>query len=290
MLGERVEGAHVVLGAELGRMLSAPSLRVGLAVDSGAWNGVVEMQLTKWIDSAEALMGRLDGGPTVAGLVPSGLERYLRILGPVVVSSNHEPGALTLELPWSLICEQLGVELKPNTLWQRDIVAADPRIADFQEPGFGRYDTSVLERVGRVLHRFETEDRSWYFASWAGLGVDEGGHPVWFPSHHHDSLEMSVFERWNEAASPFTLPFVPGRPGSSTPLAAFGYGVPVSIDPPDQLPMYWWPDGQEWVLGQALYGRSLYLACSAAIADAVLATRGIEAMEVASSDEAEHEE
>lgn len=248
------------------------------------------MQLTKWIDSAEALMERLDGSPTVAGLVPAGFKRYLRIFSPVVVSNNHEPDALKLELPWSLICEQLGVELKPDTLWQRDIVAADPRIADFQEPGLGRYDTSVLERVGEVLQRFEKEDRSWYFASWAGYGVAESESPVWFPSHHHDSLEMSVFERWNEAAVPFTLPLVPGSPVGSTPLTAFGHEAPASIDPPDQLPMYWWPDGQDWVLGQALYGRSLYLACSSAIADAVLATPGVEAIEVASTDEAEHEE
>ena len=248
------------------------------------------MQLTKRVDSAESLMGRLDGSPNVAGLVPKGCERYLRIFSPVVVSSNHEPGALELQLPWSLICEQLGVELKPNTLWQRDIVAADPRIADFQEPGFGKHDTSVIEQLGKVLQRFETEDRSWYFASWAGYGVAEGEHPVWFPSHHHGSLEMSVFERWNEAASPFTLPLVPGRRGSWTPLTAFGHGAPSSIDPPDQLPMYWWPEGQDWVLGQALYGRSVYLACNSAIADAVLVTRGLEAMEVASCDEAEYEE
>ncbi|MBP1327194.1 hypothetical protein JOF28_002426 [Leucobacter exalbidus] len=248
------------------------------------------MQLTNWIDSAETLMERLDGGPLVSGLVPSGFERYLRIFSPVPVSNNPEPGALELQLPWSLICEQLGVELKPNTFWQRDIVAADPRIADFQGPGFDTRDTRVLERVGEVLQRFERVDRSWYFASWVGFGVAEGGQPVWFPTHHHDALEMSIFERWNEAANSFTVPLVPGNPRSWTPLSVFGDGVPASIDPPDQLPMYWWPDGQEWVIGQALYGRSLYLACNNAVADAVLSTPGVETMEVASCDEAEHEE
>lgn len=182
------------------------------------------MHLANWNDSAEELMDRLDGSPTVTGLVPSGFERYLRIFSPVPVSNSNEPGALVLQLPWSLICEQLGVELKPNTLWQRDIVAADPRITDFQEPRFGACDTSVLERVGKVLQGFETADRSWYFASRVGHGVAESKKPVWLPSHHHTALEMSIFERWNEAASPFDIPLVPGRPGSFTPLTAFGHG------------------------------------------------------------------
>lgn len=248
------------------------------------------MQLSNRTDSAEALMQKLDGGPTVTGLVPSGFERYLRIFSPLVVSASHEPGALKLQLPWSLICEQLGIELNPNTLWQRDIVTTDPRIADFHEPGFDTQDTSVIEPVGKVLQSFETEDRSWYFASWVGYGVAEGKQPVWFPSHHHNSLEMSVFERWNKAASRFNVPFVPGQPGSWTPLSAFGHEAPAAIDPPNQLPMYWWPEDHDWVIGQALYGRSLYLACDSAVANAVVSTPGLEAMEVASWDEAEHEE
>lgn len=248
------------------------------------------MQLTNRIDSARALMQRLDGGPTVAGLVPSGFERHLRILSPLVVSSSHEPGALELELPWSLVCEQVGVELEPGTMWQRDIVAADPRVADFQGPWFAWQDTSLSGRVGRLLQQFETEDRTWYFASWIGYGVVQSGQPVWLPSHRHGSLEMSVFERWNESANPFSLPLVPGQPGRWAPLTASGHGNPTAIDPPDLLPMYWWPEGHDWVLGQALYGRSLYLACTSAVADAVLSTQGLEAMDVASSDEAEHEE
>ena len=242
------------------------------------------------IDAAESLMQRLDGGPTVSGLVPGGFERYLRILSPVVVSSGRGSGSLELELPWSLVCEQLGVELAPNTLWERDIVAADPRIADFQEPGLGRHDTSTLQRLGEVLHRAETADRLWYFASWVGYGVAESPQSVWLPTLRHDALELSVFEQWREAATPFTLPLVPGRPGSHTPLSAFGSESPATFDPPGQLPMYWWPDGQDWVLGQALYGRSVYLACSSSLADTVLATRGLEAMEVAAHDEAEYEE
>ena len=54
--------------------------------------------------------------------------------------------------------------------------------------------------------------------------------------------------------------------------------------------MYWWPEGSEWVLGQALYGRSVYLACSDEIAEEILATSGIEAIEVSLFDEAEYEE
>lgn len=244
------------------------------------------------IYSADALMKRLDGSPTVAGIVPSGYERYLRLFAPVSVSSSNNPDSLELRLPWSLICEQLGIELKPNTLWQRDIVSIDARVADFHEPGFGSPGTEddLPARLGEILQRHETEDRSWYFAAWTGYGVAEGDRPVWFPSHHHNALEMSVFERWNEAAAPFAIPLVPSSAGSMTPLTAFGHGVPTNWEPPGQLPMYWWPEGNEWVLGQALYGRTMYLACSGAVADEVLATSGIEAIEVALSDEAEYEE
>lgn len=248
------------------------------------------MQLANWVDSAEALMERLDGSPTVAGLVPRGFERYLRIFSPVGVRSSNEPDALELQLPWSLICEQLGIDLKPNTLWQRDIVAIEPRVTDFQEPGWGAHDTDALERVGKILQQHEVADRSWYFASWVGYGVEEGEHPVWFPSHHHDSLEMSVFERWNEASTPFAMPLVQSSPGSGTLLSVFGDTPTTNFTPPGQQPMYWWPEGHDWVLGQALYGRSAYLACSNTIADEVLATPGIEAIEVALSDEAEYEE
>lgn len=248
------------------------------------------MQFASSTGPAEALMKRLDGGPTVAGLVPRGYDRYLRVLSPVGVRSSSEPGALELRVPWSPICEHLGLALEANTLWQRDIVSADRRVADFQEPGLSPYDIDVAERVGSILQWHETADRAWYFASWVGYGIAQGERSVWFPSHHHDALELSVFERWNEATAPFAVPLVPSAPGSSMLLAASGHHPPAVTAPPGQLPMYWWPEGDDWVLGQALYGRSLYLACNDAIADEVLATAGIEVLEVDLSDEADHEE
>lgn len=248
------------------------------------------MQSANWINSAEKLMKMLDGSPTVSGIVPSGFPRYLRAFSPASVRSSNDPDSLELHLPWSLICEQLGVELKPNTLWQRDIVSADARIADLQEPGLGSRDTDLPERLGKILQSHEAADRSWHFATWAGYGVVEGKQPVWFPSHHHDSLEMSVFERWNEASAPFTLPVVPVKSESRAILKAFGHQPPADLIPPGEIPMYWWPEGSEWVLGQALYGRSVYLVCSDEIAEEILATSGIEAIEVSLFDEAEYEE
>lgn len=257
-----------------------------------AWNGVIsiDMRTVHWIESAETLMKRLDGSPTVAGIVPPGFERYLRIFSTVGVRSSSGPDALELHVPWSLICEQLEIEFKPNILWQRDIVSAEPRVTDFQEPGWGAHDIEALERVGTILQQYETEDRSWYFASWIGYGVAESDQTVWFPSHHHEALEMSVFERWNEADSPFIFPLVPSNQGSGTLLSIFGDAASAEFTPPSQQPMYWWPEGHDWVLGQPLYGRSAYLACSNAIADDVLATSGIEAIQVELSDEADHEE
>lgn len=248
------------------------------------------MRTAHWIGSAETLMKRLDGSPTVAGIVPSGFERYLRIFSPVGVSSHSGPDALELRVPWSLICEQLGIEFKPNILWQRDIVAADSRVTEFQEPGWGAHDTHALEHVGKILQEYEAQDRSWYFASWAGYGVAESDQTVWLPSHRHGALEMSVFERWNEADSPFAFPLVPSSPGSGTLLSSFGDAAPQEFTPPSQQPMYWWPEGHDWVLGQPLYGRSAYLACSNSIADEVLAASGIEAIDADLSEEADHEE
>lgn len=248
------------------------------------------MQLASWVDSAESLMKRLDGSPAVSGLVPAGYDRYLRIFSPVGVNSHAGPDALELRVPWSLICDQLGIEFKPNILWQRDIVSVEPRVADFQEPGWGVNDTYALERVGQILHQSEEADRSWYFACWTGYGVAESARTVWFPNHHHDALEMSIFERWNDNDAPFTFPMVPSSPGSGTLLSSFGSPAQTEYTPPPQQPMYWWPDGHDWVLGQPLYGRSAYLACSNAIADEVLATSGIEVIEVDPSDEADREE
>lgn len=248
------------------------------------------MRIASRVDSAETLMGRLDGSPTVAGIVPSGFERYVRVLSPLRVRSGGEPDALELQVPWSLICEQLGVELTPDILWRRNIVSADARIADFGEPGLGLYNADVVERIGEILQRYETEDRFWCFATWVGYGAAEGNQPVWFTSHYHDALEMIVFERWNEAAAPFATPLVPSRAESATPLSTFGREAPSEWEPPAQLPMYWWPAGHDWVLGQALYGRSVYLACNDAIADEILAAKGLEAIEVSLSDGAEYEE
>lgn len=236
-------------------------------------------------------MTRLDGGPTVAGLVPSGYDRYLRLLNTIKVSSGNEPEGLQFRLPWSLVCEQLGVDLKPNILWQRDIVSVDPRVTDLHEPVLGTHDEYVSQRVGDILQRHETQDRSWYFASWVGYGVADDDQSVWFPSYYHRSLEMAVFERWNEKTASFALPFIPSSAEGSAPLTSSGsFNAPRGWRPPDQLPMYWWPEGHDWVLGQALYGRSVYLACNTAVAEEVLAMPGIEAIEVNLSDEAEYEE
>jgi len=251
--------------------------------------------LSTFVDPAEALMGCLDGGPTVAGIVPRGYPRYLRIFGPIGLPSGDGPDPLVIEVSWATICEQLGVAYTPNVLWERDIVAADPRIAAAFTPGFGSGDTGLVERVNHILHAHETEDRSWHFATWPGYGIVENPKPVWLPSHHHGSLEMSVFERWNEASAPAELPLVPRRVDRGTLLTAFFDHVSSLPDgaPPEpqgEVPMYWWPDGADWVLGQALYGRSLYLACGDEIADAMLAAPRIEAIDVSASDEAEYEE
>lgn len=253
---------------------------------------VVVLHIASFIKPAEALVEKLDGSPTVAGLVPSGFTRYLRVFIPASVSSSSEPGSLELHLPWSLICEQLGIELRPNTMWQRDIVSVDARIADFHEPGVGTFGSSkdIFQRLGTILQKHETEDRSWYFATWVGYGVLEGNESVWFPTHAHGSLEMSVFERWNEETAPFDMPLVPSSGEGMTVLSAFGHGVPTDFIPPGQIPMYWWPEGSEWVVGQALYGRSIYLACDDAIAEEVLAMPGLDAIEVSLSDEGEREE
>lgn len=54
-----------------------------------------------------------------------------------------------------------------------------------------------------------------------------------------------------------------------------------------RLPLYIWPESLEWVVGQAPYGSSVYVACAQPIGEELLADERLDAIEVQPSDSAE---
>ena len=190
----------------------------------------------------------------VTSIVPHGHDRYVRIFNPA--SLRGTPVA------WSEVASALGITLTAATQWERDIApAASGR--DYGDPDRGEPDPVMLQALGELLLSHELEERDWQFATSTIYGADLSvpqDSLVTFPS----GFEMACYAgAVRDEQGAFVLPL----------LGAEHFGAA-------RLPMYFWPDTREWVVGQAPYGSSVYVACSQQLAEQLRADMRLDTIDV----------
>lgn len=226
-----------------------------------------------WKDSAVRLSEMMEPAADtnwgrVTSIVPPGYNRYLRIFN---AASHNDADATPIK--WSEVAAKFGKSLAADMQWNRDMSPGGEATLGFGEPWVGAPDATLLQALGEILLRHEPEVGDWNLStSWIYGDVPSApeGSVVTFPTGY----EMLTYKgNVRDEAGGFLLPYLnAGR------------------DTPGRLPMYLWPESMEWVIGQALYGRSSYLACSHEVAAEVLADPRLDAIEVNSWDVAEHED
>lgn len=211
-----------------------------------------------------ALLTPASGGvhDPVTTIVPPRHNRYLRIFNPAWRDAESVPTAR-----WRDIAEEAGEVLRPDAQWNRDLLTLPGVSARYGDPVLGEPDAALLSALGQILLRREPAPRAWSFATSSVYGVR--GAPADAQVRFPHGGEMVVF-------------------GGSVRSVTGDFLLPALTD--GRLPMYMWPPDLEWVMGQALYGRSVYLACSFEVAEAVTADPRLEVMDVNSWDVAEHED
>ena len=240
-------------------------------------------------------------GHRVDFLVPEGFEAYVRVLHPALVDvlESDENRWAT----WRETAEKHGKDLHPEVHWE-DLVGHLDGDGESGEPWpeLGSLPGREHRRVAAIAARHTTADRYW-LAWWDGYGIGPREErlvrrSLWFAEWLKERLPMPVplprplfWERHRVAPheSPSQPAYLPEgtplfeRPGrhygltySSNPLAeATWAGRPINISP--QL---WWPDDRRWIVATEIDLVSTYIACSAQLADELIAGDQLEAIRV----------
>lgn len=202
---------------------------------------------------AERMVSLLDrAGHSVTAFVPSGYERYVRVLNPIETTDGST-------VMWSELVNRNGLEANPWMQWDELKALPGADLPDeVSEPGMGRPHASLAEGLIRTLG---VDSRPCYFASWVGYAEQEAAPAAIFPPNDR---EMILY--------------------SGALLDGVGEPEVPTIDG-GRVPMYWWPEGLEWCVGQDIYARSLIVACDLPTAGRILAAERLDSFLIRESDQ-----
>jgi hypothetical protein len=201
---------------------------------------------------AEPLATSLDRtGNLVTSVVPTGYERYVRVLNPL----ETDDGSV---IRWSEIVESNGLEPHPWMQW--DELKAHPGAvlpADDAQPAMGNPHPSLARALIRELR---VDGGRHYFASWIGYAEENRQPAITFSPHKREMILYSG-----------TL--IDEKASAVVPVTNTG-----------RVPMYWWPKDLQWCIGQDIYARSLILGCDLATAGRILAAPDLDSHLICGSD------
>lgn len=200
---------------------------------------------------AESLAKALDrDGQQVTAFVPSGYERYVRVLNPIEIA----PGLVVM---WSEVVKRRGRETSPWMQWDEVTVSSEAMPAHNSQPDMGNPHPSLASALIRAL---EVNSSRYNFATWEGYAGEDGNSVIDFSPGHR---EMVLY--------------------SGNLVDEKGTAI-VPITDSGRVPMYWWPDDSHWCIGQDIYARSLIIGCDIATAGKILADPELDAYLIRETD------
>lgn len=245
--------------------------------DQGPWDWSTEVEAGRWwLDRLGPL-----GPEGLGGIVPAGFDAVTRVFHPV----EHDDGTTGT---WADLARSNGRAVHPEMqLHAIATPAGQPVVARPTTPGPAEARDGELPDPPRsalldlLAGHTSTPDRCW-FGLWEGYGqLHRGGSTMLV------SPEPGRLGRWRRRRQP--------APGLAPPAVLDGPRVrapnrdylllrgPLGAAGPitgavRQCPNLWWPEDRAWFLITEIDFMWTYVAGSAALADAIEATPGIEAM------------
>ncbi|MEP7091243.1 MAG: hypothetical protein ABI776_14185 [Nocardioidaceae bacterium] len=235
----------------------------------------MDWQWSTRVEEADWIAARQPANDWVC-TAPTGFAAYARLLHPIVPAdpaSDHDE-----QVRWAQVAAWSGVVLEPRTrFWQ---LALPERMTPGPVPGQGAPASDVLgEHDGRALARLlreytSTPQRCW-FGIWDGYGWD--GQAVAY-ARGDERVELSV--------SPADVVPVPVRAGPRVHLPGRDYLLctgPVEaglafLPEQRELADLWWPTDRAWFVYGDVDLNATYVAGSAELIEALLASADLEAL------------
>jgi hypothetical protein len=226
-----------------------------------------DLSASDWV--VESLMPWAEDGVSVASILPAVFEAYARVVHPV--HSGADPPR-----PWTHFAR---VEIGPETSF-REATGLDPTGA--ATPSFELPHETFLELRDLLGTYTARPDRCW-FCIWVGYGF-------W---HQGATAQLTAVKRrfgFRRAKVPR-----PPQPTADVTTSIPRVRIPhreyfffrgrlsepaFRFEPWFQPPNIWWPDDRAWCVATELDGYSTYVGGTRACIDAILASPGIEALEV----------
>ena len=212
--------------------------------------------------SVDWLIGKLDWGRTLRSWIPTGFERYVRILHPAYIRIGKEQSTREVPVPWTIVSEWSGKPLHATSHIQDLMVRVDGH--DWRRRGEGGLEphqgelemTSLSCLLTHLAEKTSTPKEIWMLI-WFGYGgpPDTTGLPV------------EVSEPLTGSGRKYVL-----RRGSI---------VPSPLDYADSMfehpPSFWWPTDRTWFAVCDIDAASTYVGGSKELIEQILKDPALEA-------------
>jgi hypothetical protein len=205
--------------------------------------------------SVDWLLGKLDFGHTLSSWIPTGFERYGRILHPAYIMMGKEWSTHEVSVPWTIVSEWSGKPLHATSHIADLMVRADGH--DWRKggegggaPHQGELDRSSLSALLAHLAEKTTTPNEIWMLIWTGYGgpADTSGLPVEVSAALTGSGRRYVLRR----------------------------GAIVSLEsaferrPFENPPTFWWPTDHAWFVTTDIDASSTYVGGSHELIETIL--------------------
>lgn len=205
--------------------------------------------------SVDWLIGKLDWGDNLRSWIPTGFERYVRILHPAYISVGKELATREIAVPWAIVSQWSGKRLHATSHIQDVMVRANGhdwrrRGEGGDEPRQGYLEEAPLSCLLAHLLEATTTPKEIWMLIWFGYGgpADTIGLPIEV-SEQVTASGRKYFLRLGEIAS-------------------------LEEEHLDSLfehaPSFWWPDDRSWFVSCDIDASSTYLGGSKELIDQIL--------------------
>jgi hypothetical protein len=194
--------------------------------------------------SVDWLIGKLDCGHSLRSWIPSGFERYVRILHPAYIGIGKDWSTREVPVPWSSVSQWSGKRLHATSHIQDLMVRADGH--DWRRRGEGGYEPRQRELesaslsclLNHLAEKTSTSQEIWMliWTGWGGMSDTVG-------------LPVEVSESLTKSGRTYVLRL--GAIDSSEKESEHTFD--------EYAPTFWWPVDRTWFVICDLDASSTYV-------------------------------
>lgn len=247
---------------------------------------VTDLAPAKWI--VERL--RFAGLQKLSTFMPEGFSTYVRIFHPPGVRPASEDYSFETRVTWADLAKARGVDLTAEVTFQSisEQHSSGTQVPDL-EPLSGSLPPQTCRQLSAVLRGYVEQDETCWFCLWDGNGffwtrTYDASHASQLSMAHDDRIVIYDHGSGEDVYGLQSIPRVDAKVRQyflcEGPLEA-SCAIYSRIG---ATPNVWWPSARNWIVATEVDSYSTYVGGSREIADAILNSDEIEAIEVRLAD------